>query len=349
MSAKRRYLASVLDRLGLSRVVLAARARDVYPWRWLTVVTYHRVADATARGFDPDVVDASPGDFERQLTMLKRYFTLVDTRDLDAWRAGGELPPNPAMITFDDGYRDNHDVVLPLLKRHDAKAVFFIATSYVTDRRLYWWEHINHVIADSTQDRLILEVDAGGAPQGLDLALGTTGERRAAVKVLLKLVKAEPGLSMDRFLGALYRSAGLTFDRNDELALVDEMLMSWDHIRSLSRAGMDVQSHSHSHRVLHTLTPDEVVHDLRRSRAELEGAIDRPVIALAYPTGRPIRDQPTLRQAVLDAGYRYGFTVQRLVPLARIHDWLDIPRMMIDRAVSDSFYRSTLAIPSLAY
>ena len=61
MSAKRRYLASVLDRLGLSRAVLAARARDVYPWRWLTVVTYHRVADATARGFDPDVVDASPG------------------------------------------------------------------------------------------------------------------------------------------------------------------------------------------------------------------------------------------------------------------------------------------------
>ena len=40
---------------------------------------------------------------------------------------------------------------------------------------------------------------------------------------------------------------------------------------------------------------------------------------------------------------------ERLVPLARIHDWLDIPRMMIDRAVSDSFYRSTLAIPSLAY
>ena len=73
------------------------------------------------------------------------------------------------------------------------------------------------------------------------------------------------------------------------------------------------------------------------------------MIALAYPTGRPIRDQPALRQAVLDAGYRYGFTVQRLVPLARIHDWLDIPRMMIDRAVSDSFYRSTLAIPSLAY
>jgi peptidoglycan/xylan/chitin deacetylase (PgdA/CDA1 family) len=348
MSAKRRYLASVLDRVGLSRAVLAARARNVYPWRWLTVVTYHRVAEATARGFDPDVVDASPADFERQLMMLKQYFTLVDTGDLDAWRAGGELPRNPAMITFDDGYRDNHDVVLPILRRHQAKAVFFIATSYVSDRRLYWWEHINHVIADSPLDRLILEVGAP-VPQSLDLALGTAAERHTAVKVLLKLVKAEPGLDMEQFLDDLYRSAGLTFNRKDELGLVEEMLMNWDHIRNLSKAGMDVQSHSHSHRVLHTLPLEEVIRDLRRSKSDLEGAIDRPVVALAYPTGRPIRDQPLLRQAVLDAGYRYGFTVQRLVPLARIHDWLDIPRMMIDRAVSDSFYRSTLAIPSLAY
>ena len=149
--------------------------------------------------------------------MLKRYFTLIDTRDLDAWRAGGELPPNPAMITFDDGYRDNHDVVLPILRRHEAKAVFFVATCYVTDRRVFWWEHVNHV------DRRLTAgpADPGGgapAPQALELALGTAGERRAAVKVLLKLVKAEPGLDMERFLDELYRSAGLTFDREDELA-----------------------------------------------------------------------------------------------------------------------------------
>ena len=89
MSAKRRTLAAVLDRVGFTRAVLAARSRAVYPWRWLTVVTYHRIADTLAPGFDPEVVDATPADFERQLSLLKRYFTLVDTRDLDAWRAGG--------------------------------------------------------------------------------------------------------------------------------------------------------------------------------------------------------------------------------------------------------------------
>ena len=344
MSAKRRAFASLLDGLGLSRAVLAARARAVYPWRWLTVVTYHRVSDSLAPGYDPEVVDATPEVFDRHLRMLKRYFTLVDTRDLDAWRAGGRLPRNPAMITFDDGYRDNHDVVLPLLKRHDAKAVFFVATSYVGERRIYWWEHINHAIAAAKTGTLALTY-----PQPLDLPLGGETERRAAVKTLLKLIKKTEGVDIERFLQDLYRGCKVPFDREEERRMADAALMSWDHIRTLSREGMDVQSHSHTHQVLHTLTPEQVTADLRRSREELESAIDKPVTAVAYPTGKPIRDQPPLRQAVLDAGYRYGFTVDKLVPLSRIHDWLDIPRMMIDQAVSDSFYRSTLAIPALAY
>ena len=344
MSAKRRAFASLLDGLGLSRAVLAARSKAVYPWRWLTVVTYHRISDTLAPGYDPDVVDATPEIFDRHLTMLKRYFTLVDTRDLDAWRAGGKLPRNPAMITFDDGYRDNHDVVLPLLKRHDAKAVFFVATSYVGERRIYWWEHINNAIAISPLGAIRISY-----PEPLEFPLGNEAERRVAVKALLKLLKNAEGVDIERFLQGLYAACKLSFDRDEERRMADAALMTWDHIRALARAGMDVQSHSHSHRVLHTLSSEQAVADLRRSKQELEAAINQPVSAVAYPTGKPIRDEPRLRQAVIDAGYRYGFTVDRLVPLTEIHDWLDIPRMMIDRAVSDSFYRSTLAIPSLAY
>ena len=58
--------------------------------------------------------------------------------------------------------------------------------------------------------------------------------------------------------------------------MADEMLMSWDHIRNLSRAGMDVQSHSHAHRVLHTLTADEAVRDkesLGTRRFRVEGVL----------------------------------------------------------------------------
>ncbi len=343
MVSARRRLAHLLDGLGLPRAVLAARARSLFPWRWLTILTYHRISDSLAPGFDPEVVDAPTAVFESQVTLLQRYFTLIDTRDLDAWRAGGRLPPNPAMITFDDGYRDNHDVVLPMLKRLSAKAVFFIATRYIAERRVFWWELVNHALSLTRRQRLRLRY-----PEPLELELGTPADRKASVRTLLVLLKRQLGVDMERFLNELYAATEVPMNDAEERRLADDLLMSWDQVRALDRAGFDVQSHSHAHRVLHTLPPEEVTADLRRSRQELEGALGHDITALAYPTGRPIADAPALRQAVVDAGFRYGFTVERLVPLTQLRDWLGIPRMMMDRAIGPASYRTNLALPLLA-
>jgi len=35
------------------------------------------------------------------------------------------------LLTFDDGFANNHDVVLPLLERHEAPAVLFVATQHI--------------------------------------------------------------------------------------------------------------------------------------------------------------------------------------------------------------------------
>ena len=339
----RPQLAALLDRLGLARAVLALRARPGFPWQWLTVLTYHRVAPTLAPGFDPDVLDASPEGFERQLEFLQRHFTLIDTRDLDLWRAGGSLPRNCAMLTFDDGYRDNHDVVLPILRRRQAKAVFFVATSYIDERRVFWWELVHHALAATTRARLSLSY-----PEPWDFSLVDGPQRRAAVASLLRLLKQQAGVDMNRFLAELFAAAEVPFGRDRERQMAHELLMTWDHVRALAAAGLDVQSHSYAHRVLHTLTPEQARADLLRARQDLEAAIERPVQAVAYPTGRPLGNAPALRQA-LDAGYRYGFTVERLVPIDRLSDWLGIPRMMIDQTVTDSFFRTTLAVPSLSY
>jgi peptidoglycan/xylan/chitin deacetylase (PgdA/CDA1 family) len=343
MSSARRRLAHLLDGIGVPRAVLAARARELFPWRWLTILTYHRISDTLAPGWDPEVVDAPAAAFESQVKLLQRYFSLIDTRDLDAWRAGGRLPPNPAIITFDDGYRDNHDVVLPILRRLSAKAVFFVATMYIADRRVFWWELVNHALTLSPRQQLRLRY-----PEPRTLELATAEDRRASVRTLLVMLKREVGVDMERFLAELYAAAEVRMDRDEERRLADNLLMSWDHVRALTDAGLDVQSHSHSHRVLHTLPPGDAAADLRRSRQELESALDQPVTALAYPTGRPLGDAPALRQAVVDAGFRYGFTVERLVPLANLRDWLGIPRMMMDRAIGAASYRTGLAFPALA-
>jgi peptidoglycan/xylan/chitin deacetylase (PgdA/CDA1 family) len=345
MVSKRVRLAQALDRVGLWALVLEARTSALFPWKTLTVVTFHRVAGPGAPGFDPDVSDTTPEDFDRQVGLLKRYFTLIDTATLDAHRAGGPLPRNPALITFDDGYRDNHDQALPILRRHGAKAVFFVATKYIDERRLYWWERINRAVNTSFRDRIDMTY-----PEDRAFDLSSLERRKATTAALLAVVKKHAGLDLDRFLGELESTAGTPLSRNQEQALADGLVMSWDHVRALKAAGMDVQSHTHAHRILQTISDDEVTEDLRSSRSLLEAQIEAPVFALAYPAGKPIADHPGLRRAVRRAGIRLGLTTgPGSARLEKSIDWLGIPRVTVERNMPDPFFRGCLAFPQLAY
>ena len=61
--------------------------------------------------------------------------------------------------------------------------------------------------------------------------------------------------------------------------------MSWDQLRELCRNGMEVQSHTVSHRPLQTLSQHEVRQELLNSKTRLEQELRKPVTALSFPHG----------------------------------------------------------------
>src|SRR5689334_18680589 len=123
--SRRKRLASLLHQTGVVRAALALRATA--PTQWLTILTYHRFPDPSGQElFDDEVVDARVDVFERQIICLKKHFTLIGVDELCAFAAGTPLPPNPIAVTFDDGYLDCHARALPILLRHQAKAIFFL-------------------------------------------------------------------------------------------------------------------------------------------------------------------------------------------------------------------------------
>src|SRR5688572_9588150 len=63
----------------------------------------------------------------RQLELLRRVATVVPLEEsLRALAAGDQLPPRAVALSFDDGYRDNLDLAVPLLERLDLPATFFL-------------------------------------------------------------------------------------------------------------------------------------------------------------------------------------------------------------------------------
>ena len=331
------------DHLGQAALSRVLRLRRRRPPRWLHVLAYHRVVPRPddAFPFDRGVVDCDPDEFERHMALVARECSPIDLDLLLRFTRGeAELPPNPVLITFDDGYRDNIDCALPVLVRHHIPAVFFIASTYVTERRLFWWDRIAYLLhnAQVASAHLHYPTELVFNPQSGRVALNTA----------LRLIKTRPGLDLDRFLDDLGRALGVPWDPDLERHLANQLIQTWDHVRALSAAGMEIGSHTRSHRVILTLEPDEIADELAGSRADIEREVGVSVRALSYPAGRPLRPVPPLEHAVEEAGYQLGFSTEaRANFLGRPLDLFDMARLTIDIGVSARRLHTLLAAPEL--
>jgi peptidoglycan/xylan/chitin deacetylase (PgdA/CDA1 family) len=339
-------LAGALDRLGVTDAAMAMRRRGWWPGADLTVVLYHRVADPTEIGdLDAELIDATPEDFDAQMAYLRRHLHPIGLEELLAAHRGGQpLPPGSVLVTFDDGYRDNCEQALPILQRHGMRALFFITTGHLTQRRLFWWERISLLVRQSERPSAQLEY-----PFAEELDVSTPASKALTVRRLNRLVKDHFALDLERFLHGVSEALGVSWTEAEDRDRSERALMTWDQVRALRAAGMGIGSHTRDHRVLQTLPADLLATELRDSRETLERELGEPVTTIAYPVGRSIAHLPAVRQAVADAGYEIGFTaIAGMASLAPGGDRYDLKRIPIDRGLPDGVARFRIAVPQLA-
>lgn len=89
----------------------------------IPIVMYHQVKYTN---LGKDVI--SPYEFESDLKYYKdkNYNTITMTQLIDYVYNDVELPPNPIILSFDDGYLSTYKNVFPLLKKYDMKIVLSI-------------------------------------------------------------------------------------------------------------------------------------------------------------------------------------------------------------------------------
>ncbi len=95
------------------------------------ILMYHYVSEPPddADEFRRDL-SVTPAMFEAHLLYLQEAgYQPITMRRLTYALSGQEtLPPQPILITFDDGYRDQYDYAFPLLQKYGYPGVFYIFT-----------------------------------------------------------------------------------------------------------------------------------------------------------------------------------------------------------------------------
>ncbi len=355
--ALREQVASLLFRTGALTAVMRARGLAKIPL--VTIYTFHHIAEqAVDYQFDPGVADASPAQFRRQLETLLRWANPISLDDLMGALDGKALAANPVMITFDDGYASNYHTALPILSSLGVPATFFVATKFINERRLFWWEALAWTLKQTTRTTLHLPATSGDTivdqlPQRTFSSASPT-----LLKELTDIVKNTAHMNIDAFVHAIATAADVEWTPTIERQLANELLLSWDQLRMMISKGMAVGSHTHSHRVLQTVPVDELHQELAGSKAMLQQELGCDIHAIAYPVGRRIQKDSAIRAALQDAGYRLGFTnasgVNMIAPptlRARFApaDPFDVRRLATDRKMSDAMFVAQMAIPKFAY
>lgn len=341
MIGKRELLAQLVVRSGAVRAVAKVHSlqhRDV------KVLAYHRILPKVNEAdfpYDLELVSAWQDEFDWQMGYLARHHEVITCRELARFIDTGEWPDKPcALVTFDDGYLDNHDVALPVLRRHGVPAVMYVSTGYMGASETFWYDRLAFDVLHAR--RASLTLSAGG--KTVDLGEGHEARRAATIQLqryLKTISNPERVQTLARWHEALDVSieppAG-TLDRP----------MDWHHVRALSDAGIEIGSHTVSHPVLSRVTDEaELAHELFASKAAIEACTGQPVLSIAYPTGGHSSYTDNVVDCVKRAGYRFAFTYEPGVNRPQDWDPYRLRRSAVERYVTRERFQAALAAPGL--
>jgi hypothetical protein len=100
---------------------------------------HHLVSDGPVPHIDQLYPYKNPKQFERDLDYLLRRFRPLDPSILPGIFSGGrQLPERSFLLSFDDGLREVHDIVAPMLVRKGVPAIFFLNPDYLDNRDLFY-------------------------------------------------------------------------------------------------------------------------------------------------------------------------------------------------------------------
>ncbi len=253
----------------------------------LSVFLFHRVLP-----FHDPLLPNEPDaeQFEWMIRLISECFSVIPLGEATERLAQGKLPPAAASITFDDGYADNLTVALPILRKYDVAATFFIATGFLNGGRM-WNDDVIEAVRISPPG----EIDWGEFDLGQHEVSDSSSRVRCYGAVLRKL-KYFQHAQRSEVAREIARRAGV-LDRSN-LMMTDEQLIE------LHNYEMEIGGHTHSHPILECLPDSEAEREIEEGRIRLESLLGVPVSIFAYPNGVLSRDYSARHVAMVK---RLGF------------------------------------------
>jgi peptidoglycan/xylan/chitin deacetylase (PgdA/CDA1 family) len=240
--------------------------------------------------------------FVDQLRYVRRHYDVLPVDEAVAALRAGTLTRPTACITFDDGYRSNLTIGLPVLRELRIPATIYLPTGLIgTDARL-WTTRLELAFAATRVDRIDLD-DLGLAPLSLGDRDRGARKREHAADLVKRALKRLPASTRTGIVNRLLERLDVpALDDGGDFALLD-----WDEVATMGRSGLvTFGGHTVHHEIVSRLDDASVDREVTESveRVRATGYVSE---TFAYPNGRrgdfDERAQAALGRLGVDAAF----------------------------------------------
>ena len=207
-----------------------------------------------------------------------------------------------ACFTLDDGYRDNRDFALPVMREFDAPLTVYVTSDFAEGTGRLWWVALERVIAKASS----IEARIGDVATRLDTS--TPAAKQAAFDRLHDWLRSLPGEhDVAREISALCARHGV-----DEAAICRELCMSWDELKPFADDPLvTIGAHTITHCNLARQTEETArPRNRREPRPDRRAPCSARSLHLAYPYGDKIAAGPREFALARAAGFKTAVTTR---------------------------------------
>jgi peptidoglycan/xylan/chitin deacetylase (PgdA/CDA1 family) len=262
--------------------------------RGTLILVFHRICE-TLNPFQP----GTPVQlFDWICGHLAESYQVLPLDELEERRLSRTPPSTAIAITFDDGYVDNHELALPILRRHRLPATVFVTTGCIEGKNLLWTSRLGWILEHGAQPENPVEI------RGRSFALGSRKARLQALSHLKLELKELDQVEREEILERLRQAM-----RVEGFSGLQREMLSWSQLREMDASGFRAGGHTVNHPILSREPLPQLRLELSGCREELEGQLGRKVNLFAYPNGGPADYNLEVMQETRRAGYRLACTM----------------------------------------
>ena len=261
---------------------------------------YHAVVRAPLAV--PDWCFISERDFLRQMEYLQRNFKVVSLAEAAVNLRENRINEPTAVITFDDGYQNVHDVAYPILSRFGLPATVFLNTAFINTANTLWFCTLNQAISETTRQTFVWN--------GQDYDLTSTATKARASASLQSALKQYSHEELLEKLAEIREALDIHGSSEVSSDSHFRMLDSQSIAEMVGSELIEFGAHTATHTILTRVDEDRAQQEIASSIEGTQQLTGKPCRLFAYPNGRAEDYNAAAIQFLQSAGVETAVTTR---------------------------------------